>query len=115
MLKTCKKLTNSDNLKAGYIVVFLAAAVLYVATCAPGPLWQDSGMYQYRILHNDVEGKLGLALAHPLYHIIGIGVKYIPFGEFAYRVNLISAIAAAFTIANLFLLLRLWLDRNLNS
>ena len=86
--------------------------MLYIATCAPGPLWQDSGRYQYRIWHNDIEGKSGLALSHPLHHIIGIGAKYIPLGEFAYRVNLISAIAAAFTIANLFLLLRLWLNRN---
>jgi hypothetical protein len=103
----------SKNLTVNYVVVLLAAAVLYIATCAPGPLWQDSGMYQYRIWHNDIEGKLGLALSHPLYHIIGIGVKYIPLGEFAYRVNLISAVAAAFTIANLFLLLRLWLGKNL--
>jgi len=83
-----------------------------VATCAPGPLWQDSGMYQYRIWHNDIEGKLGLALSHPLYHIIGIAVKYIPLGEFGYRINLISAVAAAFAVANLFLLLRLWLKKN---
>jgi len=104
---------TSDNLKVSYIAVLLAAAVLYVATCAPGPLWQDSGMYQYRIWHNDIEGRLGLALSHPLYHIIGIVVKYIPLGEFGYRINLVSAIAAAFTIANLFLLLRLWLGKNL--
>ena len=115
-MQTTKNENNffiSKNLTVNYFVVLLAAAVLYIATCAPGPLWQDSGMYQYRIWHNDIEGKLGLALSHPLYHIIGIGVKYIPLGEFAYRVNLISAIAAAFTIANLFLLLRLWLGKNL--
>jgi hypothetical protein len=115
-MQTTKNENNffiSRNLTVNYFVVLLAAAVLYIATCAPGPLWQDSGMYQYRIWHNDIEGKLGLALSHPLYHIIGIGVKYIPLGEFAYRVNLISAIAAAFTIANLFLLLRLWLGKNL--
>ncbi|MDD5063244.1 MAG: DUF2723 domain-containing protein [Phycisphaerae bacterium] len=100
------------SLAVNYFVVLLAAAVLYIVSCAPGPLWQDSGMYQYRIWHNDIEGKLGLALSHPLYHIIGIGLKYIPLGEFAYRVNLISAIAAAFAIANLFLLLRLWLGKN---
>ncbi len=100
-----------NNLKASYIAVLLIAAGLYAATCAPGTLWQDSGMYQYRILHNDIEGKLGLALSHPLYHIIGIGVKHIRLGEFAYRINLISAVAAAFTIANLFLLLRIWLGR----
>jgi hypothetical protein len=115
-MQTTKNENNffiSRNLTVNYFVVLLAAAVLYIATCAPGPLWQDSGMYQYRIWHNDIEGKLGLALSHPLYHIIGIGVKYIPLGEFAYRVNLISAVAAAFTIANLFLLLRLWLGKNL--
>lgn len=92
--------------------MLLAAAVLYTATCAPGPLWQDSGIYQYRIWHNDIEGNLGLALAHPLYHIIGIAVKYIPLGEFGYRINLISAVAGAFAVANLFLLLRLWLKKN---
>ena len=63
------------NLKSSYIAVLIIAAVLYIATCAPGALWQDSGMYQYRIRHNDIEGNLGLALSHPLYHIIGIGVK----------------------------------------
>lgn len=114
-MQTTKSKNNffiSRNLTVNYFLVLLAAAVLYIASCAPGPLWQDSGMYQYRIWHNDIEGKLGLALSHPLYHIIGIGVKYIPLGEFAYRVNLISAVAAAFTIANLFLLLRLWLGKN---
>ncbi|MHC4396925.1 MAG: protein O-mannosyl-transferase family [Planctomycetota bacterium] len=70
-------------------------------------------MFQYRIWHNDIEGNLGLALSHPLYHIIGIAVKYTPLGEFAYRINLISAVAATFTVANLFLLLRLWLGKNL--
>lgn len=102
-----------NNLKASYIIVLLAAVALYAATCAPGALWQDSGMYQYRIWYNDIEGKLGLALSHPLYQIIGIMVKYIPIGEFAYRVNLISAVAGAFAVANLFLLLRLWLGQNL--
>ena len=85
-----------SNVKVSYAAVLLAALVLYAATCAPGPLWQDSGVYQYRIWHNDIEGKLGLALSHPLYHITGIIVKYIPFGEFAYRVNLISAIIGVF-------------------
>ncbi len=107
------QLSIFNNLKVCYITVFLAALALYAVTCAPGALWQDSGMYQYRIWHNDIEGKLGLALSHPLYHIIGIIVKYIPVGEFAYRVNLISAVAGAFAVANLFLLLRLWLGENL--
>ena len=111
MIRAGDNFVTSDHLKGSYVAVLLAAAALYVVTCAPGALWQDSGVYQYRIWHNDIQGRLGLALSHPLYHIVGIGVKYIPLGEFAYRVNLISSVAAAFTIANLFLLLRLWLRR----
>ncbi len=106
-----KSFCSSVNLVPSYFAVFLAAVVLYIVSCAPGVLWQDSGIYQYRIWHNEIESKLGLALSHPLYHIIGIGVKYIPLGEVAYRINLISAVAGAFTVANLFLLLRLWLKR----
>ncbi len=104
---------TSNRLVKSYLTVLALTAALYVASCAPGTLWQDSGMFQYRIWHNDIEGSLGLALAHPLYCIIGIGVKYIPFGEFGYRINLISAIAAAFTVANVFLLLKLWLGKNM--
>jgi hypothetical protein len=95
-----------------YFIVLAAAAVLYIITGAPGLLWQDSGMIQYRVWHNDIEGKLGLALAHPLFYILAIGAKYIPLGEFAWRVNLVSALAGAFAIANLFLLVRLWLGSN---
>jgi hypothetical protein len=92
-----------------YIVVLAAATVLYSVTGAPGTLWQDSGMIQYRVWHNDIQGKLGLALAHPLFYLLAIGAKYIPLGEFAHRVNLVSACAGAVAIANLFLLIRLWL------
>jgi len=70
-------------------------------------------MIQYRAWHNDIEGGLGLALSHPFFYAIAIGAKYIPLGEFAYRVNLVAAIAGAVTVANLFLLLRLWLGKNL--
>jgi hypothetical protein len=86
--------------------------MLYIASCAPGVLWQDSGLIQYRVWRNDIEGVLGLALSHPLYYLLAIGVKYIPAGEFAYKVNLVSAIAAAVAVANVFLLVRLWLKRS---
>jgi hypothetical protein len=105
--------SQDKYLRISYFAVLAGAMTLYIMTCAPGPLWQDAGMYQYRILHNDIEGRLGLALSHPLYHIIGMGVKYMAVGELAYRINLISAVAGAFAVANLFLLLRLWLGRNL--
>ncbi|MBE0536461.1 MAG: DUF2723 domain-containing protein [Phycisphaerae bacterium] len=94
-----------------YAGVCAAALVLYAVSCAPGALWQDSGMIQYRTWHNDIEGHLGLALAHPLYYIVAIGAKSVNVGSFFYRINLISAAAAAVAVANLFLLLRLWLGK----
>lgn len=96
-----------------YVVVLCAALALYIISCAPGALWQDSGLIQYRILHNDIEGFFGLAVSHPLFYILEIGVKYIPLGEYIHRINLVSAVAGAFAVANIFLLVRFWLGRNL--
>jgi hypothetical protein len=96
-----------------YLVVLCAALALYIVSCAPGVLWQDSGLIQYRIWHNDIEGFLGLAISHPLFYILAISAKYIPLGEFAHRVNLVAAVAAAVAVANMFIFVRLWLGRNL--
>jgi hypothetical protein len=112
-VKNLLKIFKAKPLIAVYLAVLFSSAVLYVVSCAAGPLWQDSGLIQYRIWHSDIEGFFGLALSHPLFYILAIGVKDIPLGEFAHRVNLISSIAAAITIANLFLLVRLWLGKNL--
>ena len=92
-----------------YLGAFCAAGALYAVSCAPGALWQDSGLIQYRVWHNDIEGFLGLAISHPLYYIVAIGAKLVPLGEVAHRVNLVSALAAAVAVANLYLLVRLWL------
>ncbi|MHC4725214.1 MAG: protein O-mannosyl-transferase family, partial [Planctomycetota bacterium] len=109
---TNKKHHLANKILSAYFAVFFTAAILYIVTCAPGPLWQDSGHYQYRIFHNDIQGTLGLALSHPLYILIGIAIKYIPFGDLAFKINLLSAIAGAVTIANIFLLVRLWTGKS---
>jgi hypothetical protein len=98
-----------------YVVALGAAGLLYGLTCAPAILWQDSALFTYRILHNDIVGNLGLAVAHPLYVMIGILVKQIPVGDLAHRVNLISAIFGAIAIANTYLLMVLWLNRRFPS
>ena len=97
------------SLTGRYLVVLVIAGALYVVSCAPGALWQDSGLIQYRVLHNDIEGFLGLAISHPLYYLVAIAAKLVPLGEVAHRVNLVSAVAAALAVANLYLLVRLWL------
>ena len=91
--------------------MLIVVAVLYGISCAPGAVWQDSGLIQYRVWHGDVEGRLGLALSHPLYYLVAIGAGHIPLGEFGRRVNCVSAFFGAVTAANLFLLVRLWLGR----
>jgi hypothetical protein len=105
--------SKRSNLTRHYAAVLCGALALYVVSCAPGALWQDSGLIQYRVWHNDIEGFLGLAISHPLFYILAIGAKYLPFGEFTHRVNLVSAIAAAIAVANIFLFVRLWLGRSL--
>lgn len=100
---------KSSSISVKYIATFCAAGALYAVSCAPGALWQDSGLIQYRVWHNDIEGFLGLAISHPLYYIVAIGAKLVPLGEVAHRVNLVSALAAAVAVANLYMLVRLWL------
>ncbi len=85
--------------------------ILYSVSGAPSLLWQDSGMIQYRVLNNDIKGGLGLALSHPLYYIVSIGAKYIPIGNVIRRINLVTVVAGSFAIANIYLLMRLWLGK----
>ena len=86
-------------------------AAIYGVSCAPGLLWQDSGLIQYRVLHHDIHGFFGLALAHPLYYWVAFAAKAVPIGDVLFRINLISALAGAMTVANVFLLVRLWLGQ----
>jgi hypothetical protein len=85
--------------------------VLYVATVAPGPLWQDNGLAQVRALRHDLYGGLGLALSHPLYYLIAIAFQKLPFAESAYKTNLVASVFGALTVGNVYLLLRLLTTR----
>jgi hypothetical protein len=94
-----------------YLIVLIAAGLLYTATCAPAILWQDSALFVYRILHGELTTKLGLAIAHPLYILLGMLVREIPVGDLAHRVNLMSAVFGAVTVANVYVLAAYWLGR----
>ena len=56
---------STPSLKSLWWFTFIITALLYLATCQRGVSWQDSGMFQWRVLTGDYTGKLGLALAHP--------------------------------------------------
>ncbi len=98
---------KQHRLLPGYLVGLLSALALYVLTVAPGPLWQDSGMAQVRVLCRDLFGSLGLALSHPLYYVLAIAFQVLPFAESAFKTNLVSAVFGALTVANILLVIRL--------
>ena len=83
---------GSGRWVAGSVLMGLG---LYVLTCAPGVLWQDSSIFQLRVYYGDLRGTLGLPLAHPLYIMLAKVFSLLPFGEYAYRVNLFSGVCGA--------------------
>jgi len=90
----------------GYLAVLVVFFGLYAATAQRGCAWQDSGIYQWRILRFDLTGRLGLALSHPLLILLGRAFSAVPAGPVAWRMNLVSAVFAALAAANVFLLVR---------
>jgi hypothetical protein len=85
-------------------VLMLAAGATYVRTLAPGVVAGNSGEYQY------VAAILGIphSTGYPLYTLLSKAFTLLPIGSVAYRVNLLSAAAAALAVAAVYaLVLRL--------
>lgn len=80
---------------------FVFSSILYLLTCQRGVSWQDSGMFQWRILNGDITGNLGIALAHPLYIIFGKLFAMFPWGDTIMRLNFFSGIGMSIAVANL--------------
>ena len=101
--------TDSAGPRGGagfYLAVLGMMLAVYAVTTQQGPAWQDSGIFQWRILNLDLAGELGLALAHPLLIMLGKAMSFLPIGPPAFRMNLISAICGAVATANVALLVR---------
>jgi hypothetical protein len=83
-------------------LVFATAFALYVRTLVPGLTWGDAGEL--------VAAAHTLGLAHPpgspLYLILAKVASLVPIGSIAFRINLLSALAAASAVAALYLLVR---------
>lgn len=84
--------------------MFAAGLGLYTATLAPTvvTIFDDSPEFQL------VCYRLGVAhpTGYPLYTLLGWLFTRLPFGDAAYRVNLLSAVCAAGALAGLFVLVR---------
>jgi len=101
---TCKPYrpdAPAPSIKTLWLCVLLAATVLYGVTAQRTVSWQDSGMYQWRVLQGDYHGHLGLALAHPLYIAAGRVLAAAPLGGFAWKLNAFSGLGMAVALANL--------------
>ncbi len=78
----------------------LLAFAVYLRTLAPTVMWYDMGelttaSYVLGIAHNT---------GYPLYILLGKLFTFLPFGDVAYRVNLMSAVFAALTVSLVFVI-----------
>jgi len=87
-----------------YLTVLVAFALLYGLTAQRDVGWQDSGMFQYRVMERDYTGDLGLALAHPLYILMGRAAMGVLPGHEFLALNLLSSLGMAIALANLSLI-----------
>src|SRR5215207_2980770 len=94
-------LSRIDLLSAGLIGI--AALALYIRTLAPSLLWGDSAEFQTL--------SYTLGMTHPSGYmtqiLFGKFFTYLPFGNIAYRVNLMSAFFGALAVAETYLIIRL--------
>ncbi len=84
------------------ISIFVASLALYVRTLAPSLLYGDSAEFQtiaYTV-------GMGHPTGYPVYVLLAKLFTFLPVGDIAYRVNLLSAVAAALTVSLVYLILR---------
>lgn len=92
-------LARNDLLLA--TLIGIAALALYVRTLAPSLLWGDSAEFQTL--------SYTLGMSHPSGYMtqimLGKLFTYLPVGNIAYRVNLMSAFFGALAVAQVYLII----------
>lgn len=95
---------NTLQTKIGAVLAVAAFAVpfvIYLIGLMPGIWWLDSSEFVTTVGLQTLSHPPG----HPSYHLVGKLFTLLPFGTVAYRVNLFSAAAMAFSHAVFFLIL----------
>lgn len=103
----CKRRTSisqqvRNRIWLGWLGCFAAALTLYAATASRGAQWQDSGYFILRTVTGELMNPLGLALIHPLHYWLSRMAVRFGFVEPAYAITLISSLAAALAVANMY-------------
>lgn len=88
------------------IVAFIVSFFIYFSTLCPTIGFIDSGEL------TTVCVKLGIAhpTGYPLFTLLGNIFSYLPFGEYAYRLNLMNALISSLAVSLLFYLIRYMLS-----
>lgn len=98
-----------SNLKykktVGGIAVVLMSLILYIKTLAPTVIWGDSAKLATFVYEFELSIRQG---HHPLHTVLGVLFSYLPFGDYAYRQNLMSAFFGALAVALVYLILLRW-------
>lgn len=101
---TASRLRVSANVGAWAAAIAIGGLtfVVYVATMAPSVMWYDMGEFAV------VSSTLGIAhnTGYPLLILTGKALTFLPFGEAAWRVNLVSAVFTSLAIALTFATIR---------
>jgi hypothetical protein len=92
---------RSDFINA--TIIFFVSFALYFRTTAPGLLFGDSAEFQTIAYTMGV----GHATGYPVYILLAKVFTYLPIGEIAYRVNLLSAFFASIAVTFLYLVVRM--------
>jgi len=104
MTKTSKPLFSLSRLDISFaIFIGLLSLVLYIRTLAPSVLYGDISEFQ------TLSYTLGMthSSGYPTQIIFGKLFTFLPFGDIAYRVNLMSAFFGALAVANVYLIVRM--------
>jgi hypothetical protein len=90
-----------------WLVSVGAALALYVATMAPGLVWQDSGDYQLAAAQLDLSRPGDAVRVHPWFIVLAWALGHVGLWNYAYAANLASGLGAALAVGNVALLTRL--------
>ena len=98
-----------DRKRLGWLWLggFAAALALYVATLAPGLVWQDSGDYQVQAARLSLSRPGDAVRVHPWLIVLAHALGRLGPWDVPHAANLVSAVGTALAVANVLLLIRL--------
>ncbi|MBN1552290.1 DUF2723 domain-containing protein [bacterium] len=94
-----------------YIIIFLSIFGIFLFSVAPTIYWGDDGY----LISSCLTYGLGHPPGHGLYIFLENPMKWLPFGDIAYRFNLCSALLMAFGIATVFYFIQLISKQNVSG